>query len=150
MTIDPEKRLIENLAAISPQRELAEVAKECDIVFARYRQVVRLPQRFRTLTPFGGTLQSYVKVDPNLKDQYITPENVNQELLYMVRTFDKIKEIQNTTDSLNGIVYDGVKLHFKSITLSAYDKPENQKYLDEDTKKLIAKSACKFLIRYNS
>jgi hypothetical protein len=105
------------------------------------KPVVRLPQRFRTLTPFGGTLQSYVKVDPNLKDQYITPENVNQELLYMVRTFDKIKEIQNTTDSLNGIVYDGVKLHFKSITLSAYDKPENQKYLDEDTKKLIAKSA---------
>ena len=105
------------------------------------KPVVRLPQRFRTLTPFGGTLQSYIKIDPNLKEQSITPESINQELLYMVRTFDKIKEIQNTTDTLNGVVYDGVKLHFKSITLSAYDKPENQKYLDADTKALIAKSA---------
>jgi len=105
------------------------------------KPVVRLPQRFRTLTPFGGTLQSYIKIDPNLKEQSITPESINQELLYMIRTFDKIKEIQNTTDTLNGVVYDGVKLHFKSITLSAYDKPENQKYLDADTKALIAKSA---------
>jgi hypothetical protein len=61
------------------------------------KPVVRLPQRFRTLTPFGGTLQSYIKIDPNLKEQSITPESINQELLYMVRTFDKIKEIQNTT-----------------------------------------------------
>jgi hypothetical protein len=104
------------------------------------KPVVRLPQRFRTLSPFGGTLQSYIKVDPNLKDQLITPESINQELLYMIKTFDKIKEIQNTTDILDGVIYDGVKLHFKSITLDAYATPQNDKYLDSDTKNLVIKS----------
>lgn len=101
------------------------------------KPVVRLPQRFRTLSPFGGTLQSYIKVNPNLKDQLITPESINQELMYMIRTFDRIKEIQNTTDTLDGIIYDGVKLHFKSITLNAYATPQNEKYLDSDTRALI-------------
>ena len=43
---DFDKDLIGNLIAISPQRKLEEVAKECDIVFTKYRrQDVGLPQR---------------------------------------------------------------------------------------------------------
>ncbi len=33
---NPEKSILENLIAMSEQRELADVAKECDIAFCRY------------------------------------------------------------------------------------------------------------------
>ena len=102
---------------------------------------VRLAERFRTLSPFGGTSQVFVKVDPNKQDPLLQPLAINQELMYMIRTFDRIKEIQNTTNILDGIIYDGVKLVYKAVTLSAYNTPENQKYLDKDTRNLIAQSA---------
>jgi hypothetical protein len=102
---------------------------------------VRLAERFRTLSPFGGTSQVFVKVDPNKQNPFIQPLAINQELMYMIRTFDRIKEIQNTTNILDGVVYDGKKLMFKALTLSDYNTPENQKYLDKDTRNLIAQSA---------
>lgn len=102
---------------------------------------VKLAERFRTLSPFGGTSQVFVKVDPNKQNPFIQPLAINQELMYMIRTFDRIKEIQNTTNILDGVVYDGTKLMFRALTLSDYNTPENQKYLDKDTRDLIAKSA---------
>ena len=104
--------------------------------------VVRLPQRFSTLSAYGGTFQAYVKLDPNKKEKnpFLSIEDLNQELTYMVKTFDRIKEIQNTTNPLNGIVYQGKRLVFKAITLSEYATPQNLKYLDKSTQSEINKS----------
>jgi len=104
--------------------------------------VVRLPERFSTLSAYGGTSQAYVKLDPNKKEKnpFLSIEDLNQELTYMVKTFDRIKEIQNTTNPLNGIVYQGKRLVFKAITLSAYATPQNLKYLDKSTQSEIDKS----------
>lgn len=104
--------------------------------------VVRLPERFSTLDAFGGTSQAYVKLDPNKKEKnpFLSIEDLNQELTYMVKTFDRIKEIQNTTNPLSGIVYQGKRLVFKAITLSEYATPQNLKYLDKSTQSEIDKS----------
>ncbi len=104
--------------------------------------VVRLPERFSTLSAYGGTSQAYVKLDPNKKEKnpFLSIEDLNQELTYMVKTFDRIKEIQNTTNPLNGIVYQGKRLVFKAITLSEYATPQNLKYLDKSTKSEIDES----------
>ncbi len=37
---NPEKSILENLIAMSEQRELADVAKECDIAFCRYSKKI--------------------------------------------------------------------------------------------------------------
>ena len=103
---------------------------------------VRLPERFKTLSPFGGSFQAYIKLNPNnrSKDPMIDIESINPELLYMIKTFDRIKNIQNNTDITNGILYDGVKLYFKGMLLTNYATPENLKFLDSDTQAQIAKS----------
>ena len=73
------------------------------------------------------------KITPDNKQKYITIESLNKETLYMLKVFDKIKQLQNSTDISKGVVLDGVTLSFKALNLNTYTTPENYKYLDQST-----------------
>ena len=106
--------------------------------------VVRYPERFKTLSPWGGTLQSYIKVNPKLKNrnglQLVQPENFNSELKYLINTLDKIKGESVNFDATEGIVYQGKKLFFKAINLQQFATPDNIMLLDSSTRNEILES----------
>lgn len=104
--------------------------------------VIRLSGRFKTLNPFGGSFQSYIKLDPNTKSENVLLkiENINQELLYMINVFNNIKDIEQNSDLTDGIVYEGKQLVFKAQNLNTYANIDNFKYLDKDTQNRIIAS----------
>lgn len=105
--------------------------------------VVRYPERFKTLSPFGGTLQSYIKIDPKLKTekgQLVKVEDFNSELRHIINTFDKIKEAAINFDASEGIVYQGKKLMFNAINLQKFATDDNIMLLDSSTRDEILES----------
>jgi hypothetical protein len=104
------------------------------------------PVKLKTLSPFGGTLQSYIKIDPS---QIITTdgdttiikvEEINPELVHMFKTFEGMREAQTMSDLTDGITYDGVKLYYKAHNLDQFAIGNNEKKLDSSTREDIIKS----------
>lgn len=99
------------------------------------------PNRFKTLSPFGGTLQTYVKFKPSEQGEgKVIVEEIDPEKAYIVKTFERIKQIQAMSDMTDGVVYEGKKLYFKAQNLDRFATGVNEDYLDKATRSEIAQS----------
>jgi hypothetical protein len=97
--------------------------------------------RFKTLSPWGGTLQNYIKINPNKKsDGSIVIEEINPEKAHIIKTFENIKQIQAMSDLTDGIIYEGKKLMFRAENLDLFARGENLDMLDKETRDEIAAS----------
>lgn len=97
--------------------------------------------RFKTLSPWGGTLQNYIKINPNNKSEVsITVEDINPEKIHIIKTFENIKQIQAMSDITDGVIYEGKKLMFRAENLDLFARGENLDMLDKETRDEIAAS----------
>ncbi len=102
---------------------------------------VKFPTSLTTISPFSGTLQSYISFDPNSQTkQSFSVEQINPEKLHIVNTLAKLKSIAANTDSLNGLVMDGKKVMFLAQNLNVFANEENFALLDTETKNQIVLS----------
>lgn len=102
---------------------------------------VHLPERFKTLSPWGGTLQTYVAIKPDEQGvAKISIEDINPEKMHMVKTFERIKEVQAMGNPTDGIVIDGKKLMFKAQNLDQFAVGENYSKLDTETQNQLTLS----------
>jgi alkylated DNA repair dioxygenase AlkB len=97
--------------------------------------------RFKTLSPWGGTLQNYIKINPNKKsDGSIVIEEINPEKAAIIKTFENIKQIQAMSDTTDGVIYEGKKLMFRAENLDLFARGKNLDMLDKETRTEIAAS----------
>jgi len=97
--------------------------------------------RFKTLSPWGGTLQNYIKINPNNKSEVsITVEDINPEKIHIIKTFENIKQIQAMSDTTDGVIYEGKKLMFRAENLDLFARGLNLDMLDKETRDEIAAS----------
>ena len=102
---------------------------------------VHLPERFKTLSPWGGTLQTYVSIKPGEQGvAKISIEDINPEKMHMVKTFERIKEAQGMGNPADGIVLDGKKLMFKAHNLDQFAVGANYSKLDTETQNQLTLS----------
>jgi len=137
-----DKQNLEVLQAEISQNELLK-SQLIEIPTAPEAKVVE-SQRFKTLGGFSGTMQNFIKVKPSTKvneeRKTITVEQINPEKLYMIKTFEGIKEAQGLGNVVDGVVYQGVKLYFNPQSLAQFAIGENYNKLDTETKAEIALS----------
>ena len=95
--------------------------------------------RFKTLSPFSGTLQNFIKTKPFKQgDKAIYIESINPEKTHIINTFQKIKEIQAMSDVTDGIQYEGKTLMFRAYNLEKFATGANAELLDSETRKEVA------------
>jgi len=88
---DDMKTLIEELAAITPQRSLSEVASRCDIAFSRYPKSV--PVKIEQ-EPFGAALnysQKYKKTCLVIEHNWFTVVYPDARWMRSLRLYQSIQ-----------------------------------------------------------
>ena len=118
-----------------------QLQNELDEIPVTPGATVYLPERFQTLSPWGGTLQTYISIKPS--EQGVTKisiEDINPEKMHMVKTFERIKEAQGMGDPTDGVVLDGKKLMFKAYNLDQFAVGENYSKLDTETQNQLTLS----------
>lgn len=104
------------------------------------------PNEFKTLSPFGGTLQNYIKINPSEKitvagdQQLVKIEEINPEMTHIINTFNNMKVAQGMSDFSDGVVYQDKKLYFKPQNLDQFAVGPNYNKLDTSTRANIALS----------
>jgi hypothetical protein len=95
---------------------------------------VKEPTRFQTWSPWGGTLQNLVTINPSKKRKgFVYVETVAQDKIHIIKGLAKIQAAQNMTDPTSGVVIDGKRLMFKASNLDRFATGTNYSLLDADT-----------------
>lgn len=95
---------------------------------------VKEPTRFQTWSPWGGTLQNFVTINPNKKRKgFVYVETIAQDKIHIIKGLAKIQAAQNMTDPTSGVVIDGKRLMFKASNLDRFAVGPNYSLLDADT-----------------
>jgi len=134
-SLSEQPDLLEKKAEIQAKKSLEDQLDEIPVA---KEATVRLPERFKTLSPWGGTLQTYISIKPSEQGKVsIKIEDINPEKMHMVKTFERIKEVQAMTDPTDGVALDGKKLMFRAYNLNTFATGNNFARLDTETQNQV-------------